>query len=532
MQHYGAVPRGESEDTVMPAAVHNPASLALARREWVDDVDEKEGAAEGADSVKRSLVPPARGSSKQVRGLTGELATGCTLKRVQLGIMGFLMELVCYADRTNISLAIVEMEKQFGWKSNVDGQILGAFFAGYACTQVYGGWAAERYGGKPVLLYAVILWSMFTLLTPPSAGVSVGLLLLTRVLMGLGEGVSLPTMHHLIAVWIPASERSRFVTLCTSGQFAGTVAAMACSPMVAQSWASIFYLWGVVGFAWAALWWWCGYSTPQSHPTISEDELAFIHRTVEPQPPPQQQHQRASAPPWRRFLCNAPFFACVVAHFCHNWGWYLLLSWLPKYFKDVLGVSTAKTGFMLIAPYTAPFVASNVSGHVSDALTNRGGWSLTAVRKLMQTIAFVGPMSCLAALCWAPQKDLSARAAVALSSGALGFGAFSHSGYWSNVVDLSPRYAGVMIGISNTIATLPGVLANLSTGYILQNTGQDWTLVFMVAITIYAVGLIVFLCYASGEPQSFDVAAAAAVRSIGNGSLNDDDCDDEDAIMD
>ena len=84
----------------------------------------------------------------------------------------------------------------------------------------------------------------------------------------------------------------------------------------------------------------------------------------------------------------------------------------------------------------------------------------------------------------------------------------------------------IVAGISNTIATLPGVLANLSTGYILQSTGQDWTLVFMVAIAIYAVGLVVFLCYASGEPQNFDGGAAEvvhAVSGVGNGSLNDDD---------
>ena len=74
-------------------------------------------------------------------------------------------------------------------------------------------------------------------------------------------------------------------------------------------------------------------------------------------------------------------------------------------------------------------------------------------------------------------------------------------GYWANIIDLSPRYAGVLIGISNTIATLPGVLANLSTGYILKQTGDDWTWVFGIAISIYALGLSAYLWLASGDVQ-------------------------------
>ena len=70
--------------------------------------------------------------------------------------------------------------------------------------QVIGGWAASRWGGKPVLLIAVLIWSAATVLTPAAAGSSIPLLLGVRVLMGLGEGVSLPTMHHLTAVWCAA----------------------------------------------------------------------------------------------------------------------------------------------------------------------------------------------------------------------------------------------------------------------------------------------------------------------------------------
>eukprot|EP00937_MAST-01D_sp_MAST-1D-sp2_P002991 g2991.t1 len=487
MSSYGSVPTFDAEDDATMKARNNPASegaLALVpQREYVDSADAD---AEGA-SDRKQLISGHGGAS------AGSWCASCRLKRMHLGVLGLLMELVCYADRTNISLAILPMQEALGWDDSVDGIVLASFFVGYATTQVLGGWAAARWGGKPVLCWAVGLWSVFTLLTPAAARVSLPVLYACRALMGVAEGVSLPCMHHLIAMWVPVHERSRFVTLCTSGQFAGTVAAMACSPMVARDWASIFYLWGAVGFAWVAAWLWLAASSPEQHRGIGADELAFIRRHA-PRP------GRTDVVPWAALFRSTPFRAVVCAHFAHNWGWYLLLSWLPKYLKE-LGVDTAQVGFYLIPCYTAPFVASNASGWTADRLAFVRGWRLGAVRKLMQALAFAGPMVCLAVLCVAAQPTPAL--AVVLASGALGFGACSHSGYWANIIDLSPRYAGVLIGISNTIATFAGVFCNLATGYILNATDKNYAAVFGVAIAVYAVGLVVYACFASGEPQDF-----------------------------
>ena len=112
------------------------------------------------------------------------------------------------------------MAREHGFGEETTGLILSSFFAGYACTQVAGGWAAAAYGGKPVLLFAVLVWSLATALTPVAAGASVPVLVGVRVIMGVGEGVSLPAMHHLTALWCPLEERSRFVAFCNSGQCA------------------------------------------------------------------------------------------------------------------------------------------------------------------------------------------------------------------------------------------------------------------------------------------------------------------------
>ena len=162
--------------------------------------------------------------------------------RYVLGALGCGAWIVAYSDRTNISLAIIAMDADLGFDSEVDGLVFGAFFCGYFCTQVLGGWAAARWGGKRVLAFAVFMWSLWTLLTPMAAYVSVPALVVCRVALGLGEGVALPALHHVSAQWAPRHERSRFVAAVTSGQHIGKALALVCSPLVAIYWPAIFYI--------------------------------------------------------------------------------------------------------------------------------------------------------------------------------------------------------------------------------------------------------------------------------------------------
>jgi MFS family permease len=99
--------------------------------------------------------------------------------------------------------------------------VLGAFFYGYTFTQILGGLAARRFGGRNVLVVGVALWSLFTILTPAAAAAGMPQLLLCRVLMGLGEGVTMPASHAMIGEWLPPHERTRSVAVATSGQFLG-----------------------------------------------------------------------------------------------------------------------------------------------------------------------------------------------------------------------------------------------------------------------------------------------------------------------
>jgi len=82
------------------------------------------------------------------------------------------------------------------WEKRIQGHILGAFFYGYLVSQVPGGMLAERYGGKWVLAAFVCLSTVSTLLTPIAARFSFVLLIILRILCGIGSVCSIYTLFH------------------------------------------------------------------------------------------------------------------------------------------------------------------------------------------------------------------------------------------------------------------------------------------------------------------------------------------------
>lgn len=124
-------------------------------------------------------------------------------KRATLLVMCFVATFVCFLDRVNMSVAALAMQQEFGWSESTKGLVLASFFVGYLLFQIPGGWLANRYGGRHVMAIAIIWWSVFTILTPLAAFVSLPLLLLVRIGMGLGEGATFPAAYNLGARWFP-----------------------------------------------------------------------------------------------------------------------------------------------------------------------------------------------------------------------------------------------------------------------------------------------------------------------------------------
>ena len=413
-------------------------------------------------------------------------------ERYSLVLLAFFAVFVCYIDRVNISVAIIPMAEQYGWGSGTQGIILSCFYFGYMVTQFLGGWLADRYGGKIILAIGVIWWSVFTILTPPAAALGIAILIATRVLMGMGEGVTFPSIYALYGKWIPTRERARAMALTNSGIPIGQVAALLIAPIIALAWGWewIFYIFGAVGVVWYALWHFVVTKDPATHPRISEHERKEIAEGI----PPTNPDEQATTPTIELFK-SKHVWAIIVAHFCNNWSLYVLLSWLPTFVTQGLGVDFANSGLVSMLPHIVSFVFLNVAGQVADRWV-RGGMPVTKVRKTCMAIGFGGISVALFIVGEVPYAWL----AITIMCIGNALGAFVTGGFAVNHMDIAPNHAGKLMGITNTFATIPGIVGVTVSGFILETTGS-WALVFQVAGGVTVVGLIFYLLFASGEKQ-------------------------------
>ncbi|KAM7473014.1 hypothetical protein LguiA_011197 [Lonicera macranthoides] len=424
---------------------------------------------------------------------------------------------ICNMDKVNLSIAIIPMSHQFGWNSSVAGLVQSSFFWGYALSQLPGGWLSKIFGGRVVLQVGVLTWSLATALVPVLAGFMPGLVL-SRILVGIGEGVSPSAATDLIARhtsltrllgkgnsalhnWglIPVEERSRAVSFVFGGLSVGSVAGLLFAPPLIQNfgWESVFYLFGLLGIAW-----FLGFQFVTEEPSIG---AALTSRsqsisTTKSWSTSMEELGGSMKVPWKAFFQSRAVLAMIYAHFCGSWGHYTCLSWLPTYFSEELDLNLTEAAWVSVLPPLASIFVTSIAAQLADNLISRGV-ETTVVRKICQTIAFLSPAACM--ILTSLDLGLPPWEVVAILTGGLALSSFALSGLYCTHQDISPEYASILLGITNTIGAVPGIVGVALTGYLLDST-HSWSIsLFVPSIFFYLTGTVVWLAFASSKPQTF-----------------------------
>ncbi|XP_073976040.1 sialin-like [Rhodnius prolixus] len=379
------------------------------------------------------------------------------------------------ADRVIMPIAIIPMTDEFKWSLHWQGWILSAFAFGYFTSQVVGACAASRFGGKTVLLFAVFLWSVFTSITPLLA-TSVPALIFCRVILGLGEGFGLPTIFHIFAHSVPIEERSRaFGYLVAAGSVGQTVASLICPHL---AWQTGFYLFGTLGIVWVLIW----VVLYQGNRALDKEELPlYVPKVTNPNVM------------WCEFVSHWALWAIYLAHFAMNWSNYIIMQWLPTYLARNLGANKESISFTAV-PYVINSLFGILSGHFADKLISRK-WSVLSVRRLMTGIGLIGPGIFLLAFC-AVDNLLAAVVFVSIS---MGLCVCNSAGHLSNHADIAPNHAGVTFAISNTLATIPGILCGPLTAELVTASHGRWFPVFVIAASINFTSAIIYCSQSSAS---------------------------------
>ncbi|XP_017116101.1 putative inorganic phosphate cotransporter [Drosophila elegans] len=504
-----------------------------------------------------------------------EVNDGCGPKtRHIFGFMGFLGFAVVYAMRVNLSVAIVAMvnqtaiphsnssvidadtcplpepnhngsnpnpqrEGEFVWDEATQGLVLGSFFYGYVLTQVPGGRMAELYGGKKIYGYGVLVTAIFTLLTPLAAHWDLPLLVLVRILEGMGEGVTYPAMHAMLAHWIPPLERNKFAAVVYAGSNIGTVISMPlagwlCSLDFLGGWPSAFYIFGLLGILWFVAWMYLVYDKPSDHPRISASEREYIERCLrlvnqdrlvaeEQDQDEEQDGVNLRGPqekpiPWSSLLTSVPLWAILLTQCGQGWAFYTQLTELPTYMSNILHFDIQSNALLNAVPYLTSWFVGIACSALADWMLARRYISLLNSYKLWNTVASVVPSLGLIGIIYVGCDWVWVTFMLA---GVGSFGGAVYAGNQMNHIALSPRYAGTMYGITNSAANICGFMAPYVIGLIINHreTLTQWHLVFWLAAGLNIGGNFIYLIFASAEEQSWSKTPAPTTTRISRASL-------------
>ncbi|KAK9124407.1 hypothetical protein Sjap_014009 [Stephania japonica] len=401
-----------------------------------------------------------------------------TSERVKVVSMIGLALALCNADRVVMSVAIVPLSLAHGWSRSFSGIVQSSFLWGYLISPIAGGALVDYYGGKVVMAWGVTLWSLATFLTPWAAENSLWGLLLMRALLGVAEGVALPSMNNMISRWFPQTERSRAVGIAMGGFQLGNVIGLVLSPILMSQGGVFgpFVIFGLFGFLWVLVWISATSSTPEQHPQISKYELDYIRNRIHKSSLPNTEKQSKSLkviPPFRRLLSKLPTWALIVANAMHSW---------------IYHVDLRQAAWFSAAPWAMMAISGYFGGVLSDMLIQNGA-GVTFTRKIMQSIGFIGPGLALLGLVAAKSPTIAS----AWLAVAVGLKSFSHSGFLVNL----------QVGMSNTAGTMAAIIGTVGAGFFVELIGSFRGFLILTSV-LYVLAALFWNIFATGERVNFD----------------------------
>jgi len=427
-------------------------------------------------------------------------------RRFFMIILGFWGIMLCYIIRVTISVSIIPMKEEYGWDDTYKGILLAGFFMGYVFTQIPAHFLCNYFGGKMVLLVGLFVSTAMNILVPV-ASVNKVAIVFVRIVTGLFQGIAFPTTNWLIKKWFPLSQRSTSAAIIWSGVYIGTILADYTAPVIIETvgWKNIFYIYGAIGMAWCACWALLIKDDPKDAWGIHPNEVAFISSDQD-QPNAATQlllsTQIDGAEPvqreltflevTKRLLQSKSMWALLYYNLTTSWGFYLLLMWYPTWVTDVAGVSGNLLSFYIVLPYILCFIWANLAGVISDKLFAKGILRKITLRKIFGGLAGGLPGICLIIVAFAPLPVSGKIFFMTIGISGSGF-----SGQGANIVtlDMAPSHSSVTMGISNMVATIPGILGNLIAGVLLTKFGGSWTPIFMISSGFYLSAVVVWLIW-------------------------------------
>lgn len=395
-------------------------------------------------------------------------------------LLAVVINLICYTDRVCIAVAGPEMRKAFDFSQAQMGLVYSIFSLSYFLGQTPWGMAADRFGARSLVSFAVAGWSVFTALT--AAAWSFTSLLLIRFTFGALEAALSPSVASAFSKWIPATERSTaFGAFLGGGRLGGAITPPIAGYLVYHyGWRTPFVIFGAMGLLWGVLWFYWFRNRPQEHPAITPQELERISAGVLPAA------AKVAPLPWGELLSSTRLWCLLLAAFGSTFLWQFYITWFPTYLREHRGMSLAESAFYASIPFALGVGATWAGGILTDWIGRRSDDRFA--RTVIGLVSLSAAAILMSAGVWCPQAGLAAL----LMGCAAGAVDLYLGAAWSSAIDIGGSSGGAVAGLMNAASNCAGFASPALMGWVLQRSG-DWDSVLLFGAATTAISAVLWL---------------------------------------
>ena len=302
--------------------------------------------------------------------------------------------IISMLDKSNISLVIADpqflSEMQLGGETKLLGLLASGLFISYSLAAPLWGWAVTRYGPRHAIMASLVIWALTCFWSPLSQ--TYGMLLASRIGLGVGEAACYPVTLALIASWFALRERGKATAYWWIGTMIGPMLTglIVTGLIVAVGWRGQFWAMGILALALPLpMIWFLVRDKPEQHPAVNAAEINFVRAgAIEKNEDAPGRILKGVSSVWR----NHRFWLMVLAISCNAiffWGWSI---WLPTYLRTARHFAFSTSGYLTFVIYGFAVATILIIGHVSDRVFRRApfaglGWASAAVLLMAAALA-------------------------------------------------------------------------------------------------------------------------------------------------
>ena len=369
---------------------------------------------------------------------------------------------VSYIDRAAITFAATQIASEFQLKPSELGVLLSSFFLGYSLLQLPGGWLADRFGSRPVIVISILLWSLFTGVT--GMAWSITSLVVIRFVFGMGEGAFPAASVKGVAEHFTREERPKMSSLLMSSNYVGSMLApLLIAPLILHfGWRAVFHTIGIAGLVFALVYWFC--VRPVRHGVAGSkaiNKAAF------------------------KALLQMPLMWQIVAVWFGlsiiNKG---LDSWMPTYLMTVRGLNLKAVGLLLPLPY--------IMAGLSTAI---GGWVMVRFFDGREKMLLIASSLLTAVFVYCMYTAATVEGVIAWQCLAYFFKSFVLATCIALPTKmLQAQLVGSGVGMVNLGGQLAGFISPLVIGFLVSAfANYDYAFGFLIAAALFSVLVSLFI---------------------------------------